>query len=80
MEYDTSYPKEGTTDDRHNVWIEWNQPNMPWNEICAMVIEVFGLPGERYTYSTSMYCMLLRFRSLKDKTLCEIFLSEFIVC
>ena len=68
------------TINEYNIYVDWQYEKMPWNEICAMVIEVFGLPGERYTYSTSMYCMLFRFKSLKDKTLCEILLSEFIAC
>jgi hypothetical protein len=34
----------------HNVVVLWNnQKGFWWNETCAMVLEHFGLPGERYT-------------------------------
>jgi hypothetical protein len=51
---------------------------MPWNEICAKVIEVFGLPGDRYVTSNTPYFMIFRFKSEKDFILCEILLSEHI--
>jgi len=51
---------------------------MPWNEICAMVLEVFGLPGDRYVTSTAPNFMIFRFKSEKDFALCEILLSEYI--
>lgn len=78
MEYDTSYPTKATTDDRYNIWIEWTQANMPWNEICAKIVEVFGLPGDRYIYAPCTQFMLFRFKSKKDFLLCEILLSEYL--
>ncbi len=78
MEYDTSYPNEATIDDRFNLYIEWKQPTMPWNEICAKVVEVFGLPGDRYVSSPCTHFMLFRFYSEKDYRLCQILLSEYL--
>lgn len=77
MEYDTSYPKKETTEDQYNIWIEWNQSNMPWSEICAKVLEVFGLPGDRYVCSPSTHFMLFKFKTKRDFLLGEILLSEY---
>ncbi len=78
VEYDTSYPKKETTDEVYNVWINWREENMPWNEICAKVVEVFGLPGIRYKWHPSLDTMCFSFKSEKDFVLCEILLSEYI--
>jgi len=51
---------------------------MPWNEICAKVIEIFGLPGDRYVSSSSTHFMVFRFKSEKDFMLAEILLSEYL--
>lgn len=79
MELDTLYPKKGTIKNEFNVWITWSQGDIPWTEICAMVIEVFGLPGNRFTYHTTDFFICFKFKSEKDQALCEILLSEHIV-
>ena len=70
--------KELITNETYNVWINWSKDDMPWNEICAKVVEVFGLPGDRYQWHPSLNVMCFTFRSKKDFTLCEILLSEYI--
>jgi len=61
----------------HFVRIPWrNQKNAWWTESCAMVVEVFGLPGERYTSHPSMDYMDFRFKSSKDAQVCKILLSD----
>lgn len=77
MEYDTSYLKKETTN-AYNIYIEWQYEKMPWNEICAKVIEIFGLPGDRYVSSPSTHFMVFRFKSEKDFMLAEILLSEYL--
>ncbi len=77
MEYDTSYPKKETTEKQYNIFIEWQHSNMPWNEICAKVIEVFGLPGGRYVSSSTTHFLVFRFKNEKDFVLGEILLSEY---
>jgi hypothetical protein len=72
------FPKKEITENSHNVRVLWQHENMPWNEICAMVMEVFGLPGNRYTYTPNTHYMIFKFRSEKDKTLCEILLSGYL--
>jgi hypothetical protein len=62
------------------VWeivIPWhNQDNNWWNEACASVVEVFGLPGDRYTYNPRYEDMRFLFTSKKDYQLCKILLSD----
>lgn len=79
MEYDTSYPTKGTTENQYNIYIEWSHNPVPWNEICIKVIEVFGLPGNRYVHSSTPHLMIFRFKSEKDFILAEILLSEYMI-
>ena len=50
-----------------------------WNEACAKVLSVFGLPGDKYYYRPTDNFMMFIFKSTKDATLCRILLSE-VVC
>jgi hypothetical protein len=59
----------------HEVIIDWTTP---WNEINAQVVEVFGLPGNRFLYTPSADFMTFCFKSKKDAELCKIMLSEYI--
>jgi len=47
-----------------------------WNAVCADIMEVFGLPGDRYTSHPYQDCMLFRFKSKKDYQLCKILVSD----
>lgn len=60
------------------VKINWTseQGTIWWNETCAMVLEVFGLPGDRFMYRPHVDHMVFEFRSKKDQELCKILLSE----
>lgn len=59
------------------VRVPWNkQSSVWWNESCAMVMEVFGLPGERYTTHPTMDYMDFYFKKRKDADMCKILLSE----
>ena len=59
------------------VTVVWdNQNGFWWNETCAMVLEVFGLPGHRYESKPSTECMSFTFNNQKDADLCRILLSE----
>jgi hypothetical protein len=65
------------TDSNHVITINWNsQNNQWWNEKCASVLEVFGLPGDRFYYKPYPTHMTFTFKSLKDAKLCQILLSE----
>lgn len=62
----------------HEVIIDWlpKQGVDWWNETCATVLEVFGLPGDRFVYHPSEDFMTFTFKSTKDADLCRILLSE----
>jgi len=65
------------TVNEYDVCINWdNQNGFWWNETCALVLEVFGLPGNRYESHPDTDCMLFTFKSKKDADLCKILLSE----
>lgn len=65
---------------QHVVRLDWNNQSIPWwNECCAMVLEVFGLPGDRFIYHPYEDFMEFHFKSEKDWQLCRILLSEKIV-
>ena len=61
----------------HAVNLPWTgQGQFWWNEACADVLEVFGLPGDRFTSHPEMDNMTFLFKSEKDAELCKILLSE----
>ena len=62
----------------HIVKVPWqkHQQDIWWNESCASVIEIFGLPGDRFTSHPRMDSMDFYFKSKKDADLCRILLSH----
>jgi hypothetical protein len=62
----------------HNLCIPWQDHHTTiwWNECCAMVLEVFGLPGDKYTYVPLLDHMIFKFKDEKDYFLCRLMLSE----
>lgn len=54
----------------------YGQGNNWWNEACVDVLEVFGLPGNRFTSHPQMNSMSFYFKSKRDAELCKILLSE----
>ena len=74
------YQKKAIMQESSVLWeikIPWhNQDNNWWNETCADVVEVFGLPGDRFTSHPTENNMDFYFKSKKDADLCKILLSE----
>ena len=61
----------------HIVSVPWQgQTSHFWNETCADILEVFGLPGGRFTSHPTMDKMDFYFKSKKDADLCQILISE----
>jgi hypothetical protein len=61
----------------HVVSLPWRgQKEYWWNEVCADVLEVFGLPGDRFTSHPKMDQMDFYFKSQRDADLCRILISE----
>lgn len=62
---------------KNTVTVVWdNQNGFWWNETCAIVLEVFGLPGNRYESRPEQNAMFFNFKNQKDADLCRILLSE----
>ena len=61
----------------NTVTVVWdNQNGFWWNETCALVLEVFGLPGDKYESKPDTNYMSFIFKNKKDADLCRILLSE----
>ena len=59
------------------ISLTWNsQDGKWWNESCAMVVEHFGLPGDRYTTEVSADYMKFFFKTEQDVLLCNLLLSD----
>lgn len=50
-----------------------------WDNALVKLLEVFGLPGNRYTCHPTDLFMVIKFKSEKDAALCRIMLSEKLV-
>ena len=61
----------------NTVVVTWdNQSGFWWNETCAIVLEIFGLPGDRYESKPEHDYMSFTFKNSKDADLCRVLLSE----
>jgi hypothetical protein len=61
----------------NNVYIPWKkQSDQYWNELCARVVEHFGLPGDKYTSHPETEWMTFSFKDEQDALMCKILLSE----
>ena len=61
----------------NEIEILWdNQKGFWWNETCAMVLEHFGLPGDRYTSHPTENNMKFKFLNEHDALMCRILLSD----
>lgn len=62
----------------HEVNIDWKigDTGPYWNELCANIVEVFGLPGGRFVSTPTVDFMVFTFKNKKDAELCRILLSE----
>lgn len=50
---------------------------MSWNEICAQIVEDFGLPGDRYSTRVGLFAMDFDFRNPQDLLLFKLKWSEY---
>lgn len=59
------------------VKVLWdNQNGFWWNETCSLVLEHFGLSGNKYTSHPETDQMTFRFNTKQDATMCRLLLSE----
>ena len=63
----------------HLVTVPWKSNGieaMPWNEVCANIIEVFGLPGGRFMSHATPDNLTFYFKSEHDALLCKVLISD----
>jgi hypothetical protein len=63
----------------HLVEVPWSKKLNTinkWDEACADVMDVFGLPGNKFVSHPKPDSMEFYFKSKKDAELCKILLSE----
>ena len=64
----------------HNIYVPWrSQSDQYWNELCARVVDHFGLPGDRYVSHPEEEWMTFGFKNENDYLMCKMLLSEHIV-
>jgi hypothetical protein len=65
----------------NEVYIPWKKirdRDPDWNEICAKVVERFGIPGDRYTSHPAEDWMIFEFKDEQDSLMCKMLLSEYV--
>lgn len=61
----------------HVVSVPWKgQSNFWWNEACADIMDVFGLPGNKYTSHPTENKMDFYFRDERDAFMCKMLISD----
>lgn len=62
----------------HSIVVDWlpKEGELEWDNPLAKVLEVFGLPGHRFTATPTDSVMVISFKNKKDADLCRILLSE----
>jgi hypothetical protein len=71
---DQTNPKAAALTD---IIIKWdNQQGFWWNETCAMILEHFGLPGDRYVSHPETDQMTFKFFNEQDALMAKILLSD----
>lgn len=61
----------------NKIVVPWkSQSDVWWNQTCANIIEVFGLPGNRYRTEVSAEAMVFYFNNDKDAFMCQMMVSE----
>lgn len=62
----------------NEVAVPWRQGDTisSWNEVCAQIVERFGLPGDKYTTEVSADWMGFKFNDEKDALMCRLMISE----
>jgi len=62
----------------NEICVHWKRGDTlsSWSDLCAKIIEQFGLPGGRYSTEVCAEFMSFKFENEKDAFLCKILLSE----
>ena len=63
----------------YKIIVDWKlgqDTNKWWTQTCIDIMEVFGLPGDRYISQPTADFMVFTFKNKKDADLCKVLLSE----
>lgn len=64
---------------KYPIKIEWGIGDgygQPWNDICATVVEKFGLPGDKYTTEVTNHYMVFNFKQQEDQLMAKLTLGD----
>ena len=64
---------------KYPIKIEWeigDGDGQPWNDICATVVEKFGLPGDKYTTEVTNHSMVFNFKRQEDQLMAKLTLGD----
>lgn len=62
----------------HIPWSSKTNSLTLWNDICANIVEHFGLPGEKYTTEVTEDFMNFIFHNDHDGLMCKILVSDYV--
>ena len=57
-------------------WVNPRGRDPDWNIIACVILEHFGLPGDKYVTGLNGECMMYHFKSEKDALMCKLLVSE----
>ena len=62
----------------HKVYVPWRDSYgyIWWNETCAMVLDMFGLPGHKFIFIPMIDKMVFEFKDERDAFVCKLMLSD----
>jgi hypothetical protein len=63
----------------NTIDLAWKLPfsRQGWTEPCTLIIEHFGLPGDKYTTELTENNMKFHFKDNKDALMCRLLISEY---
>lgn len=63
----------------NTVEISWESPKSKqiWTVPCTVIIEHFGVPGEKYTTTLTSDTIFLHFKDSKDALVCRLLISDY---
>jgi hypothetical protein len=63
----------------NTIELAWMVPSTQklWTDPCTLIMDLFGLPGERYTTTITHKSIQFHFNEDKDAFMCRLLISEY---
>jgi hypothetical protein len=64
---------------KYPIKIDWEweiRGGRPWNEVCTVIVEKFGLPGDKYTTELSNHYMIFNFNEPEDALMAKLTIGD----